>query len=68
MLRHQRADGRMDGRGLHTQRHSVLPIESLVTINTFRGIFQTVPSIVTAGRQAGHFVLQEHYLTNSDSL
>jgi len=54
MLRHQQADGR----GLHIQRHSVLPIERLVTINTFRGIFQTVSSRVTAGRQTYYSALQ----------
>jgi hypothetical protein len=52
--------GRTDGRGLHIQRHSVLPIERLLTINTFRGIFQTVSSTVTAGRQADHSALKEH--------
>jgi len=51
MLRHQQANGRMDERGLHLQRHSVLPTERLVTINTFSGIFQTVSSTVTAGRR-----------------
>jgi hypothetical protein len=60
MLRHQQADGRMDRRGLHLQRHSVLPIKRLVTINTFRGIFHTVSSTVTAGRQADHSALQEN--------
>jgi len=56
MLRHQQADGR----GLHKQRHSVLPIERLVNIFIFRGIFQRVSSTVTTGRQADHSALQEH--------